>query len=516
MKKKQLFVVLALVALAFTFAACSKDPQALAKRFYELDQKRNSGSSTAQELEDWGEIRRQRARWAEEFIAKVNSEKGVDMASDPSVIFEDTLEKLQAGGLTLDSSAGSSGNKGGSGALTEGKWVYESGVKYGRPEAIELLKDGTGIVDGQLSVRWRVEGKSLILSNDYTFQMACDYKLSGAKLTLTYKDDGSTATFVKRAQAGTEPQKAAAEAQARAKKEAEPERTANTAKESGTVTYYIYHGKDLLRVRSEPDTSVNNVIAKLAEGDKVALLETGKMDNRDGINAPWFKVKTADGKTGWVFSGYLTAETANSAGAKNTGTTAQASANAALESHFSVGLTASSDGVVITGYTGPGGAVVIPAVIQGYPVRGIGSAAFQFCTSRLISVTIPDSVTTIGSSAFAGCDSLTSVTIPGSVKTIESNAFMSCTSLASITIPGSVITIGSSAFFGCDSLASITIPDNVKTIETNAFFSCANLATVTISPVTGRKWAYGVFTHCPKLSLASQSALRAAGYTDGF
>src|SRR5688572_30005781 len=66
--------------------------------------------------------------------------------------------------------------------------------------------------------------------------------------------------------------------------------------------------------------------------------------------------------------------------------------------------------ITITGYTGPGGAVAIPDTINGLPVTSIGDYAFTQRTS-LTSVTIPDSVTTIGESAFESC-SLTSVTIP--------------------------------------------------------------------------------------------------------
>ena len=68
------------------------------------------------------------------------------------------------------------------------------------------------------------------------------------------------------------------------------------------------------------------------------------------------------------------------------------------------------------------------------------------------SVTIPNSVTSIGSSAFYGCSKLTSITIPNSVTSIETSAFEYCSSLTSIVIPNSVTSIGSSAFSGCSSL----------------------------------------------------------------
>ena len=67
-------------------------------------------------------------------------------------------------------------------------------------------------------------------------------------------------------------------------------------------------------------------------------------------------------------------------------------------------------------------------------------------------VTIPDSVTSIGGSAFYDCFSLTSVTIPDSVTSIGDCAFYGCTSLTSVTIPDSVTSISDSGFSGCKRL----------------------------------------------------------------
>ena len=94
--------------------------------------------------------------------------------------------------------------------------------------------------------------------------------------------------------------------------------------------------------------------------------------------------------------------------------------------------------------------------------------AFEDCKS-LTEITIPDSVTRIGSRAFYGCTSLTEITMPDRVTEIEKGAFFDCTSLAEITIPDSVTRIGDDAFYGCTSLTSITIPDSVTSIESNAF-----------------------------------------------
>ena len=95
--------------------------------------------------------------------------------------------------------------------------------------------------------------------------------------------------------------------------------------------------------------------------------------------------------------------------------------------------------------------------------------------------TIPDSVTSIGSSAFEDCIGLTSITIPDSVTSIGNYAFRGCTGLTGITIPDSVTSIGSSAFSGCTGLTSITIPDGVTSIEAYAFRGCTSLTSITVS-----------------------------------
>lgn len=77
---------------------------------------------------------------------------------------------------------------------------------------------------------------------------------------------------------------------------------------------------------------------------------------------------------------------------------------------------------------------------------------------NLKSISIPNSVTNIGSSAFSNCAKLTSITIPDGVTGIGDRAFSGCSSLTSITIPDSVTSIGSSAFGGCTGLEKIALP----------------------------------------------------------
>ena len=151
-------------------------------------------------------------------------------------------------------------------------------------------------------------------------------------------------------------------------------------------------------------------------------------------------------------------------------------------------------------------------------VTSIDNYAFYGCKG-LTSITIPDSVTSIGDRAFDGCDKLTQINvglanttyssengvlfdkdkteliiypegkadasyaIPNSVTSIGDSAFYGCDSLTSITIPSSVISISDSAFYGCGSLTSITISDSVTSIGSSAFDFCSNLASVYISDI---------------------------------
>ena len=112
-------------------------------------------------------------------------------------------------------------------------------------------------------------------------------------------------------------------------------------------------------------------------------------------------------------------------------------------------------------------------------VTSIGNRAFEQCKS-LQSVTIPNSVKSIGDEVFSSCESLQSITIPNSVTSIGDEAFEYCESLQSITIPNSVTKIGDEAFRWCTSLQSITIPNSVKSIEDGAFYWCTSLQSITI------------------------------------
>ena len=91
------------------------------------------------------------------------------------------------------------------------------------------------------------------------------------------------------------------------------------------------------------------------------------------------------------------------------------------------------------------GSLIIPNTLGGYPVTSIGSSAFDGC-ENLTSVSIPDTVTSIGSNAFSYCLELKSIEFGDRVTSIGSSAFRHCIKLTSITIPKSVTFIGDGAF----------------------------------------------------------------------
>jgi len=137
-------------------------------------------------------------------------------------------------------------------------------------------------------------------------------------------------------------------------------------------------------------------------------------------------------------------------------------------------------------------------------VTSIGDSAFYDCT-KLTSVNIPDSVKSVGDWAFGWCASLASVTIGNSVTDIGGYAFCYCSSLASVVIGNNVIAIGDRAFYNCDSLTSVNIPDSVTNIGGWAFGNCYRLTSVTIpdSVTTIGYWAFRSCTNITSVTIGN-------------
>jgi hypothetical protein len=132
----------------------------------------------------------------------------------------------------------------------------------------------------------------------------------------------------------------------------------------------------------------------------------------------------------------------------------------------------------------------------------------------LKSITIPDSVTTIGARAFYGCAALEELTLPDAVTTIAAQTFVGCTSLRELTIPAGVTSIGQYAFQNCTGLEEINIPEGVPLINNYVFQNCSSLAEITI-PASVATINYNAFFDCA--SLVSVTFLRAAppSFTNG-
>ena len=186
--------------------------------------------------------------------------------------------------------------------------------------------------------------------------------------------------------------------------------------------------------------------------------------------------------------------------------------------------------VTITKYTGTESTVILPSTISSWPVTKIGEDALKDNTT-ITSVTIPDSVTEIGSNAFAGCTNLTSVHYAGdwSNLTIQSgnpavqdaaneqlfdfefilnntavivNNYKCKGTAADVTIPSRykgkpVTTIGHAAFFN-SAVTSVTIPDSVTSIDDNAFGFCSQLTNISI-PNSVTYIGFSAFAHCTSL-----------------
>ncbi len=204
--------------------------------------------------------------------------------------------------------------------------------------------------------------------------------------------------------------------------------------------------------------------------------------------------------------------------------------------------------------------IVIPSTYKNIPVIRIGENAF-INSSDITSVTIPESITSIGDGAFAGCEALTTVnfnaaamedvflgfygifggsgvtsegitinigtkvtkipayfTAKGNSNTAEDarivkinfadngvcasigkNAFIGCLGLTEISIPDTVYTIGEYAFCGCYSLEKIKLPSNIITISQNSFASCCSLREIKI-PESVMTIERGAFSGCSSLS----------------
>ena len=113
-----------------------------------------------------------------------------------------------------------------------------------------------------------------------------------------------------------------------------------------------------------------------------------------------------------------------------------------------------------------------------YTITSIADNGFS--NASMSSVIIPDTVTTLGISAFTACSNLTSVSLPKSLYSIGNAAFYHCKSLVDVNLPDSIKVLGDSVFNSCYKLTSITIPKSVETVGTYFVANCEALTTIKI------------------------------------
>ena len=190
--------------------------------------------------------------------------------------------------------------------------------------------------------------------------------------------------------------------------------------------------------------------------------------------------------------------------------------------------TVSNNCATITGYTASYSYVIIPAVIEGYPVTAIAAQAFNG-KKYIGAVYIPDSVTTIGKSAFSACaelsnvrlskglvklggdaftncDKITEIEIPKSLTTIDTNTsilwfeapFEDCNGLKTVTFESGATKVTSFLFARCPGIERVVIPDTVTVIEDYAFYEAINLRSITFSQNL-TSIGKGAFCNCAEL-----------------
>jgi len=156
----------------------------------------------------------------------------------------------------------------------------------------------------------------------------------------------------------------------------------------------------------------------------------------------------------------------------------------------------------ITGYNDPSANLVIPSTIvyndEDYTIVSINDSAFIDCT-KIVSVSIPESVTNIAKKAFSGCTNLTTVNIPSGITRIYDRTFYNCSNLTNFTIPNQITYIGNYAFYHCSSLKTVNIPNNVTILGNYAYSGCTSLENLTLSNQIKLIDSY-TFYNCKKLT----------------
>ena len=163
-----------------------------------------------------------------------------------------------------------------------------------------------------------------------------------------------------------------------------------------------------------------------------------------------------------------------------------------------------TDHIELVKYIGLKRTVEIPRELDGLPVTHIGFDCFSMAWRvKFISITIPDTVTTIYHGAFRGCQNIREMKLPPGLLYIGNYAFAFLKELEYIDIPESVISLGMGAFRNCVSIKSVTIPNETLRIGNDCFYGCKNLEAVTIGDnvIDIDGWAFRMGEHLQKVEM---------------
>jgi hypothetical protein len=278
-------------------------------------------------------------------------------------------------------------------------------------------------------------------------------------------------------------------------------------------------------------------VKKAADLAAKALKLQEKIDNLSKANTAAYQEELAR---------LMAGASASLGAAVTTGSDGKKYVSTQKDADFKYDLTADGTGVVITGMNKPTNGdyynvIKIPAKIEGYPVVEVRQFNSQ---AAKLSVSFPDTVTTLGEKLFNGRE-MSSVKLPPKITVIPRSLFSSA-KITEITIPNGVTRIEDDAFFDCKQLTTVTIPDSVTEIEYGAFRVCPELTTVKLpshpiqylkrtdypdksdtvvrkigttlfpSTVLVLKPDNDAFSGCGKLSLAMRKAIQDSGYTGTF
>jgi len=242
-------------------------------------------------------------------------------------------------------------------------------------------------------------------------------------------------------------------------------------------------------------------------------------------------------------------------GKKSGGGSSSGGGKAASASDFSYDLTADGKGILIKRYTGKSTKIVVPTKIEDLPVTEIGEDALNGKTftidvssgkaegktkanerSAITSITIPNTVTTIGRDAFANT-AITKFNMPDSVTKLDDGAFYGCEQLTELRLSDNITqlrTVGGSALSGnLKSLKKVNLPAKLESICDDAFSSCGELSELIIpeniksvkflvhstydnfvKPSESYHWR--MFIGCSKLPIKTRQIIKGWGYEGEF